>query len=83
MEDSIIIWKYLTRAIPDDSVRIYLYCMGGARSSKETIDNIVSETKIIFSPPMEISYLETVVKAFLDMKRKQYKNAEIKIKPIY
>ncbi len=83
MEDSIIIWKYLSRLYPDSHPVIYLSCCGNIRSNKTAIDRIISETKIIFCPPIEEQYLLTVVKAYLVFKKKQYTRNEIQVKPIY
>lgn len=83
MTDSEMIWKYLTRAYPDDHQVIYYYACGNKQSPAMAIQRVMEGTKQIFCPPITEIFLRTVVKGFLDYKEKQYKRGEIKIKPIY
>lgn len=83
MEDSVIIWKFLAREYSDSHQVIYLYVCGNVRSSKTAVDQIMRLTKKVFSPSMGDHYILTVIKGFLDHKKKQYGRGEIRIKPIY
>ncbi len=83
MQESEIIWKFLSRMYPDDHTAIYLYACGNVRSPSTAMKQIIDNTRKIFCPPLSEAYLSSVVKGFLDMKKKQYINGEIKIKPIY
>ncbi len=83
MEESELIWKFLSREYPDNHQVIYLYCCGNVRSPNTALEKVMVLSKKIFSPSIPEIYLKTVVKAFLDYKRKQYSKGEIIIKPIY
>jgi hypothetical protein len=66
-----------------DCVSIYLYCSSNSKNNKIVIDKIMENVKQVFSPPFEISYLKSIANMFLENKKKQYINNEIKIKSIY
>lgn len=83
MQDSQLIWKLLARDYPDDHVVIYLYSCGNVRSPITAMNRVMDDIERIFCPPMSETYLKKIVKGFLDYKKKQYINGEIKIKPIY
>jgi hypothetical protein len=83
MTDSSIIWKFLSREFPDDHVVIYLYVCGNVRSPQNAMDKAMLITEKIFCPPLDVIFVKTVLKGFLDMKKEQYKKALIKVKPIY
>jgi hypothetical protein len=83
MDDSMIIWKFLTREYTDKDQVIYLYVCGNVRSSQRAIDQVVTLTKKVFAPSMNDHFIKTVVVAYLNYKRKQYLNSEITVKPIY
>lgn len=82
MEDSTIIWKFLTREYPDDHQVIYLYVCGNVRSPRTALEKVMNLMKKIFSGISE-QYVRSVVKGFLDLKKKQYIRGEIKVKSIY
>ena len=83
MEDSMIIWKFLSREYPDSHQVIYLYVCGTVRSPKTGIDQIMKLTKKVFGPSMNDHFIKSVIIGYLDYKKKQYLNHEIKVKPIY
>ena len=83
MQDSIFIWNFLTREYPDNHPVIYLYSCGTVRSPITAITKVMDTAEQVFSPPISKEYLLTVVKGFLDMKKKQYLKGEISVKPIY
>lgn len=83
MSDSEIIWKFLVREFPDDHPAIYMYVCGNVRSPKTAIDKILNQTKPIFHPPMNEQLISSTIKGFLDRKKMQYTNGEIKVKPLY
>jgi len=81
--DSQLIWKYLSRVYPDDHQVIYLYACGNVRSPSIAVERVIDSVQSIFCPPMKEHLLKIVIKAFLEYKKKQHINGEIKIKPIY
>lgn len=83
MSDSILVWNFLTREFTDDHPVIYLHCCGSVRSSANAMDKALVITEQIFCPPLELSFVKTIIKSFLEMKKKQYLRAEITIKSIY
>ena len=83
MQDSTIIWKFLSREFQDDHMVIYLYVCGNTRSPQTSINKIMEITTKVFCPPLEEYYVKQIVKAYLDMKKRQYINRQIKVKSIY
>ena len=83
MEDSTIIWKYLTREFPDNHQAIYLYICGRERSKVTSMDQIMKSTEKIFCPPLDVIFVKKVISEFLKYKNKQYIKGEIKLKPLY
>lgn len=83
MEDSVIIWKFLTREYTNDHPVVYLYVCGNVRSPKTAIDKAMSLLKEIFYPAMSEHLIKTVMTAFLEQKKKQYMKGEIIVKPLY
>lgn len=83
MEDSMIIWKFLTREYPNNHQVIYLYVCGNTRSPVTAVEQVMKITRKIFGPALNDHYIQTVVKGYLDYKKKQYRNGEIPVKPIY
>ena len=83
MTDSAMIWKFLSREFPDDHPVIYMYVCGNVRSPKTAIDKAMVITKKIFCPPFEVSFIQAILKGFLDMKKEHYHKALIKVKPLY
>jgi len=83
MSDSEIIWKFLEREFLDEHPAIYLYCCGNVRSPKTAIDKLEVITKKIFYPAMSIYLIKSVIKGFLENKKKLYIKGLIKIKPLY
>jgi hypothetical protein len=83
MQGSIFIWNFLSREYLDNHPVIYIYTCGGVRSSVTAISKVMDTSEQIFCPPISKEYLLTVVKGFLEMKKKQYLKGEIKVKPIY
>jgi hypothetical protein len=83
MSDSEIIWKFLEREFLDEHPVIYIYCKGNKRSSTTAITKISDITNPIFYPAMSDFLIRTVIKGFLENKKKQYIKGLIKIKPLY
>lgn len=81
--DSTIIWNFLQKEFKDDHPVIYLYCCGNLKSPQTAIDKAIKTTMPIFSPPMNVVLIKSVINGFLDMKKNQYKKGEIKVKPLY
>lgn len=83
MEDSVLIWKFLEREYPNDHQVIYLYCCGNVRSPITAINQIMKLMVKIFSHPINETIVKTVVKGFLDNKKKEYIKGVFKVQPIY
>ena len=83
MTDSAMIWKFFSREFPDDHPVIYMYVCGNVRSPKTAIDKAMIISELIFCPTFEVSFVKTILKGFLDMKKDQYTKALIKVKPLY
>ena len=83
MEDSIIIWNFLTKEYKNDHPVIYLYVTNNPRTSTTAVDTITDLVKKIFYPTMPEHLINITIKGFLEMKRKQYIKGEIIVKPIY
>jgi hypothetical protein len=87
MQDSEIIWKFLSKEYKEDHPVIFIYCRGhetGQLKSKENA--IVKVTKLcqaIFGDSMSESLVKTVVLGYLDHMKKEYKFGRIKIKSLY
>ena len=74
MSDSEIIWKFLAREYQDDHVVVYLYCCGNVRSPKTAAERVFEFTKQIFCPAIPEWLVKSTITAYLDYKKKQYKN---------
>ncbi len=83
MTDSELIWKYLTRVIPDDHQAVYLYVTGRDRSAKTATDRILDITTRVFSPSISLYYITAIVKGYLEEKKKRYIRGEFTPKSIY
>ncbi len=83
MEISEIIWEYLSREYPDNHQVIYLYCQGNARSPNICMEKILPSLETIFYPIVSKPVLKTILKGFLDNKRKEFTKGNIKIISIY
>ena len=83
MSESTIIWKFLSREFPDSHSVIFLHVCGNIQNQQNAMAKVLRLCLPIFTPPMTEQYVKTVIREFLEMKRKQYFNGEIKIKPIY
>lgn len=83
MDDGQLILKFLEKNYKDDHPAVYLYCVGKRYSPQTGSLNIFREVKDIFCPPISQHYLEVIIKAFLENKKKLYLKGEIKVKPIY
>lgn len=83
MSESTILWKFLSREFPDNHTVIFLYVCGNKLNQENVIVKILNLCLPIFSTPLTKQHLKPIIKDFLDMKKKQYLNGEIKIKPFY
>ena len=83
MEDSTIIWKFLSREYQNDHPVIFIYVCGQARSSKTAIDKVNDLVFPIFYPTISEHIIKVTIKGFLDMKKRQYIKGEFTPKPIY
>jgi hypothetical protein len=83
MSESTIIWKFLSREFPDNHSVVFLHVCGNIRSQQNAMDKALKICLPIFTPPMTEQYVKTVIKGFLDMKKKQYLRGEIRVNPIY
>jgi len=83
MSESEFIWKFLNREYHNEHPAIYLYVIGNVQSKQNAIDKIMRLVRSIFTPPYSEGFLLTIVKAFLESKRKQYIKGEIKVKALY
>jgi len=83
MSDSEIIWKFLVREYQDDHPLIYIYVCGKIRSETTSYTKMLEQIKPIFYPSMSEQIIISTIRGFLERKKKQYKNGEIKVKAIY
>jgi hypothetical protein len=83
MTDSELIWKYLTRVVPDDHQAVYLYVIGKDRSAKTATDKILEVTTRVFSPSISLYCITAIVKGYLEEKKKRYMRGEFTPKSIY
>lgn len=83
MSDSEIIWKFLSREFPNDHPAIYIYVCGKTRSETTASNKLLEHTKPIFYPPMSEQIIKSTIKGYLNWKKKQYVNGEIKVKSVY
>jgi len=83
MNDTIIIYNFLSVSIPDDHPIIYNYIMGQKRSKLTDIEQGLRLADGILSPPYSIGHIRTVLKRYLKEKERLYNEGKIKIKPIY
>jgi hypothetical protein len=83
MADGELIWRFLDKNYKNDHPAVYLYCVGQKYSPQTGLSKIYNETEQIFCPPMDKNLLAVEIKAFLEFKRKLYKEGKIKVKSIY
>lgn len=83
MDDSMIIWKFLSREFPDIHPVIFLYCQGSVRAPQTAIERVSSITLKIFYPALSKEFIEKTIKMFLEFKKMQFGRGDIKVKPIY
>ena len=81
--DKELILKFLNREYKDEHPSLYLYICGQFRSQDTAIFNILKYTRFIFYPCFNDDYLIEIITEFLKYKKEQYKNGEIRIKPLY
>ena len=83
MNDSKIIWKTLYRVYYDEHPIIYFYVCGGVNTRKQAIDKVMELLIKIYYPMFDKLFLKEKLIVFLDYKKIQYINNEIKIKKVY
>ena len=83
MEESDIIWHYLEGTFPNEHHIIYIYCCGQKQSRINATKKIFEDIFPIFGRAFHNDLLKNVIECFLEFKKKQYKNGEIKVKSIY
>jgi len=83
MNDSDIIYNFISVSIPDDHPIVYQYVAGQKRSKSSAIEQGLRLTEGILTPPYSYGHIRTVLRRFLKEKEQQYKEGKIKIKPIY
>ena len=83
MSESEIIGKYLMRCYPNDHSAIYIYASGWVNGRNVATEKIMEGTKPVFYPAMSEHVIKATIKGFLDLKKKQYKEGLIQIKPLF
>ena len=83
MSDERIIFKFLKKEFKDDSVAVYLYCVGNTRSKSTAIGKALSIAKVIFKPYIDDEVIQNVIETFFEYKLKQHSLGKIEVKPIY
>lgn len=81
--DRELILNFLKREYKDEHPSLYLYVCGQRRSQQTSVFNILKYTRFIFYPCFTDNFLIEIIKEFLDFKKEQYKNNEIKVKALY
>lgn len=81
--DKELILKFLNREYKDEHPSLYLYICGQHRSQQTAIFNILKYTRFIFYPCFTDNFLIEIINEYLIFKKEQYKNGEIKVKPLY
>jgi hypothetical protein len=83
LKDSQIILNYLKYTYPNEHIVIYLYCCGGELSSINAINKIKPDVYKVFNKLIEERFLYETIKNYLEFKKHQFINGEIKINPVY
>ena len=83
MNDSNIIYNFISVSIPDDHPIIYQYIMGKRKNKTAAIEQGVRLADGILSPPYSLGHIRTILKRYLKEKETLYKNGQIEIKEIY
>jgi len=83
MNDSDIIYNFISVSIPDDHPVVYQYVMGRNKSKTSAVEQGLRLADGILSPPYSLGHIRTILKRYLKEKEELYKKGEIKIKPIY
>lgn len=81
--DRELIIKSLNREFKDDHPSVYLYVYGHARTKKTAIFNLIKYARVIFYGCFDDDYLKPHIVEFLEYKKEQYDNGEIKVKTFY
>lgn len=81
--DKELILNFLRREYKNEHPSLYLFSCGQVRSQKTAIYNILKYTRFIFFPCFNDDYLIEIITEYLNFKKEQYKNGEIKVKPLY
>ncbi len=81
--DKELILKFLKREYKDDHPSIYIYCCGQLRSRTTAVMSVSKYLNVIFEGCFNNEYLKKIIIDFLDNKKLQYKNGEIKVKSLY
>lgn len=81
--DKELILKFLNREYKNEHPSLYLYICGQYRSQQTAIFNILKYTRFIFYPCFTDNFLIEIISEYLIFKKEQYKNGEIKVKPLY
>ena len=78
-----LIIKFLSRTFKDDHLAVYLYSIGKSRTQTTAINHVIKNINYVFSSTYPEHYLIIIVKEYLEFKKHQYQNGEIKLKPLY
>lgn len=81
--DRELIIKCLNREFKDNHPAVYLYVHGHVRTKNTAIFNLMKYARIVFYNCFDDNYLEKHIVEFLNYKKEQYENNEIKVKPFY
>lgn len=83
MNDSIIIYNFISASIPEDHPIIYLYVAGGPISKETAIGQGIKLMNVL-SPPYEVDVeIKPVLTQYLNDMKTLHKNNKINVKPIY
>lgn len=83
MSDERILYKFLNLELADDHPALYLFCVGKEKSKKTATKKVVDVVVEIFCPPYTVEFIKKTVTNFLEYKKLEYKEGNIKITPIY
>lgn len=83
MSDNKILLLYLTKAFPNNSPIVYIYCAGGYRSKKTAKLQLLKNIDKVFGDGFLSSLKEEIVDDYLNHLNYLYTTSKISIKPIY
>jgi hypothetical protein len=83
MSESELVWKFLIRKYPNQHPFIGYYINGNAVAKLDSIRLMLISVKDVFYPAFNEPNLLVVIKAYLELKSKEYQRNEFKINTLY